>query len=60
MMKSIAQLRAEGYSKSDLYAYAHDPRPAAHERPALLTKGGGKYLFDTEKLEKYISKYVRR
>lgn len=44
---SLAELREIGYSRNELLKYAH-----MKDSPATLTSGRGKFLFDTEKLEK--------
>lgn len=43
---SITELRELGYPKTLLLEYAR-----MKDSPAIKTSGGGKYLFDTEKLE---------
>lgn len=46
-LMSLAELREIGYSRNELLKYAH-----MKDSPATLTSGRGKFLFDTEKLEK--------
>ena len=51
-LMSVSELAKEcGFSKEDLYAAAHNEHYAHHY--ITTTKGGRKYLFDTEKFEKY-------
>lgn len=46
---SASELVALGWSRTDLMRIAHSKKS-----PAFKTGGGGKWMFDIEKLEKYI------
>lgn len=48
-LMSISELKEMGFSKRMLEEYAH-----MKNSPAFKTPGGGKWLFDTEKLDKKI------
>lgn len=48
-VKSITQLTKEGFSRHELNCIAN-----SKNGPAFKTSGGGKWLFDMEKFEKFL------
>lgn len=48
-VKSISELKTLGWNKNVLMQIAH-----AKGSPAFKTPGGGKWLFDVKKLEKFV------
>ena len=53
-LMSITELVAMGYSRYDLTCYAN-----AKNSPSIRTIGGGKILFQTDKLEEFIQRLQR-
>lgn len=49
ILKSISDLVKDGWSRYDLLQIANSKKS-----PAFKTAGGGKWMFDIAKLEKYI------
>jgi hypothetical protein len=49
ILMSISQLVEQGWSRTDLLQIANSKRS-----PAFKTGGGGKWMFDMYKLEKFI------
>lgn len=51
---SMSQLIERGWSRNTLTQIAH-----SKDSPAFKTPGGGKWLFDVKKLEKYVETKMR-
>ncbi len=54
-LMSITELVAMGYSRWDLQCYAN-----AKGAPVIRTIGGGKVLFQTDKIEEFIHRLQRQ
>lgn len=52
---SITELEKEGWNKNVLLQIAH-----AKGSPAVKTPGGGKWLFDLAKFEKFVEQRLRQ
>lgn len=53
-LMSIKELSSLGYAEATLRKYAR-----AKGSPIVLTAGGGKILFDTDRLDSFVEKYNR-